>query len=85
VWIAHPPEAGEDFNDLLLKQGSDAVRQVVEAAVEWEPAPQSRAAQIQSAAAELGTHRPIGFRPPDPPLPLMRADAGDLARLTDRS
>ena len=33
----------------------------------------------------VGTHRPIGFRPPEPPLPLMRADAGDLARLTDRS
>jgi putative DNA primase/helicase len=40
VWIAHPPEAGDDFNDLFLKQGSDVVRQVVEAAIEWQPEPQ---------------------------------------------
>jgi putative DNA primase/helicase len=85
AWIAHPPDAGEDFNDLLQEQGSDVVRQVAEAATEWQPAPQSQAQQTQTAAPELGTHRPIGFRPPDPPLALMRADAGDLARLTDRS
>ena len=24
VWIAHPPDAGDDFNDLLLKQGADS-------------------------------------------------------------
>ena len=44
VWIAHPPDAGDDFNDLLLKQGGDVVRQVVEAAAEWQPEPQPQAA-----------------------------------------
>jgi hypothetical protein len=34
-----------------------------------------------TSSGDASTHRPIGFRPPDPPLPLMRADAGDLARL----
>ena len=86
VWIAHPPDAGDDFNDLLLKQGSDAVRQVVEAAAEWQPKPQPQAqAQPEAAAPELGTHRALGFRAPTSPLPQMRADDGDLARLTDRS
>jgi putative DNA primase/helicase len=85
VWIAHPPDAGDDFNDLLLKQGSDRVRQVVEAAAEWQPAPQPRAQQPQAAAPELGTHRALGFRGPTSPLPQMRADDGDLARLTNRS
>ena len=32
VWIAHPPDVGEDFNDLLLREGLDAVRAVVEGA-----------------------------------------------------
>lgn len=85
VWIAHPPDAGDDFNDLMLKQGSDVVRQVVEAAAEWQPAPQPRAQQPQAAAPELGTHRALGFRGPTSPLPQMRADDGDLARLTNRS
>ena len=38
-----------------------------------------------AAEPELGTHRPLGFRRPTSPLPQMRADDGDLARLTDRS
>jgi putative DNA primase/helicase len=85
VWIAHPPDAGDDFNDLLLKKGSHAVRRVVEAAAEWQPAPQPRAQQPWTTAPELGTHRALGFRGPTSPLPQMRADDGDLARLTNRS
>ena len=85
VWIAHPPNVGDDFNDLLLKQGSDAVDQVVEAAAEWQPKPQPQAHQSKAAAPELGTHRALGFRAPAVPLPQMRADDGDLARLTNRS
>jgi phage/plasmid primase-like uncharacterized protein len=84
VWIAHPPGAGDDFND-LLKQSSDAVRQVVEEAAEWQPKPQPQAHQPQTAGPELGTHRALGFHGPTSPLPQMRADDGDLARLTDRS
>jgi putative DNA primase/helicase len=85
VWIAHPPDAGDDFNDLLLKKGADAVRQVVEAAAEAQPAPQPRAPQAQRAEPELGTHRALGFRGATLPLPQMRADDGDLTRLTNRS
>jgi putative DNA primase/helicase len=85
VWIAYPPDAGDDFNDLVLRQGSDVVRQVVEAAAEWQPAPQPQAEHHHAAAPELGTHRPLGFRASTSPLPQMQADDGDLARLTDRA
>ena len=85
VWIAHPPDAGDDFNDLLLKEGADRVRQVVETAAEWQPAPQPRGQQPRTAEPELGTHRALGFRGATSPLPQMRADDGDLARLTNRS
>ena len=64
VWIAHPPDAGDDFNDLLLKQGGDAVRQVVEAAAEWQPEPQPQAQQSQSGRA--GTRHASGARLPRP-------------------
>jgi putative DNA primase/helicase len=84
VWIAHPPGAGDDFNDLLLKQGSGVVRQVVEAATEWQLKPEA-AHQAQAVAPELGTHRPIGFRASTSLLAQMQADDGDLARLTDRA
>jgi hypothetical protein len=57
---------------------------VVEAATEWQPAPQPQAHQSKAAALELGTHRALGFRGPTSPLPQMRADDGDLARLTNR-
>ena len=78
-------DAGDDFNDLLLKDGADRVRQVVEAAAEWQPAPQPRGQQPRTAEPELGTHRALGFRGATSPLPQMRADDGDLARLTNRS
>jgi hypothetical protein len=32
----------------------------------------------------IGTHRPLGFRGATSALPQLRADDGDLARLTDR-
>jgi putative DNA primase/helicase len=84
VWIAHPPQTGEDFNDLLRRGSPELVRAVVEAAAEWQPeSPQAEPSP--AAEPQIGTQRPIGFRLPEPPLPLMRADAGDLARLTDRS
>ncbi len=35
VWIAFPPAAGDDFNDLLVREGLDAVRAVIEAAEEF--------------------------------------------------
>jgi hypothetical protein len=35
VWIALPPSAGNDFNDLLARDGTDTVRAVIEAAEEF--------------------------------------------------
>ena len=37
VWIAAPPNAGDDFNKVLQRDGAEAVRAIVEAAVEWTP------------------------------------------------
>jgi hypothetical protein len=36
VFIALPPRAGDDFNDMLLRDGTNAVRAAVEAAAEWQ-------------------------------------------------
>ena len=85
VWIAHPPDAGDDFNDLLLKEGADAVRQVVEAAAEWQPAPQPRAQQPRRPNPSSARTGRSASAAPTSPLPQMRADDGDLARLTNRS
>jgi hypothetical protein len=85
VWIAHPPDAGDDFNDLLQARGADAVREAVENAAEWQLPAQPTASQARAEAPELGSHRPIGFGGPTGPLPLMRSDDGDLSRLTDKS
>lgn len=38
VWLAAPPRAGDDFNDLLHRDGLDAVRTVVHTAAAWAPA-----------------------------------------------
>ena len=87
VWIAMPDRAGEDFNDLLQRAGPDAVRQALEAAVEWTPATTPEDAQpamVEATASEVGGHRPVGFSAPDAPTTRMRADDGDLARLTAR-
>ena len=83
VWIAHPPAAGDDFNDLLLAEGPDAVRTVVEGVAEWQPEP-APAEPTCDAGPTIGTHRPIGFGGATSALPQLRADDGDLARLTDR-
>ena len=89
VWIPMPDRAGEDFNDLLRRAGPDAVRKTVEAAVEWTPtpeipAPPSEAAAPAATRVEVGGHRPVGFSAPDAPTTRMRADDGDLARVTAR-
>ena len=84
VWIAIPDRAGEDFNDLLRRAGPDAVRKTVEAAAEWTPAPILEADAPAAAESEVGGHRPVGFTAPDAPTTRMRADDGDLARLTAR-
>jgi hypothetical protein len=82
VWIAMPPKEGDDFNDLLLRDGSDAVRKVVEAAAEWG-LHDGGAGEVPKT--ESGTHKPIGFVLPDGPRPQLRADDGDLARAVSRA
>ena len=57
VAIAMPPEAGDDFNDLLLRDGAEAVRAVIEGAL-----PASRAMTCRST---IGQHRPINYIAPD--------------------
>src|SRR5579884_3986709 len=48
VFIASPPQEGDDFNDLLCRAGAPAVRATVEAAAEWTP----------PAPARTDNHRP---------------------------
>jgi putative DNA primase/helicase len=82
VWIAMPPSEDDDFNDVLRRDGPDAVRTMVEAAEEWAPG-----VEIESEGSEtdMGSHRPVGFIDPDGRLPRMRTDDGDLARATNRA
>lgn len=78
VAIALPRVEGEDFNDVLLRDGADAVRQIINAA---EPC-----AVADGTDAQDGTrNRPIGFVEPQGRLPQLRADEGDLARAHARS
>ena len=76
VAIALPPEAGDDFNDLLLRGGPEAVRAVIESAL-----PEAD----DDVTQQIGQHRPINYIEPNTSLPLLRADEGDLARAVERA
>jgi hypothetical protein len=76
IFIAMPPKEGDDFNDLLMREGVDAVRRVVEAAVEWSG---QGAQESMALVVDGGTHRPIGLSLPERARPQLRADNGDLA------
>jgi phage/plasmid primase-like uncharacterized protein len=76
VFIAMPPKEGDDFNDLLMREGIDAVRRVVESAVEWNG---QGTTESMALVVDGGTHRPIGLALPDHARPQLRADNGDLA------
>jgi hypothetical protein len=75
VHIAVPSRMGEDFNDLLLREGPSGVRAVVDLA---EERPKTFAAAVP--VADVGTNRAIGFAHSND-RPELRADEGDLARL----
>ncbi len=67
VWIAMPPTAGDDFNDLLMREGLDAVRAVLASAWEWQPepifAPPPPASPPDAAPAPVLTPAPISAKP----------------------
>jgi putative DNA primase/helicase len=75
VAIALPPQAGDDFNDLLLRDGAEAVCAVLERAL-----PQS-----DEAPPPIGQHRPLNYTAPNTSPPLMRADEGDLALAVEKA
>lgn len=79
VSIALPPRAGDDFNDMLRRDGAEAIAALVDQAMRssvHEPPPQE---------PETGRHLPIGFLEPAHPLPTARADEGNLDRATARA
>lgn len=82
VFIAIPPKEGDDFNDLLMREGVDAVRRVVESAVEWTD---HATDETMALVVDGGTHRPIGLALPDHARPQLRADNGDLARAVSQA
>ena len=53
VWLAVPPHAGDDFNDVLVNEGPDAVRAIVDAAAEWSAA--SVDAGLEGASTPSGS------------------------------
>jgi putative DNA primase/helicase len=79
VWIALPAREGEDFNDLLLRDGLDAVRIAVERAAEWA-ADAGRDDTVTET--ERGSQMPIGLSLAERRRPQLRADNGDLAHAT---
>jgi hypothetical protein len=79
VFIALPPREGDDFNDMLLRDGAAAIATLVDQAMRKGSAGKPR------FAPKIGRHLPLGFREPTAPLPTVRADEGDLARAVDRA
>lgn len=80
VVIALPPDPDSDFNDVLLREGPEAVARIVEAAFGVNAQDQAT-----PAPALTGRHLPVGFAEPTERLPTLRADEGDLARAVDRA
>ena len=79
VAIALPPRQGDDFNDLLLREGAEAVRATIQAALDGNSAGDA------DRPVETGCNLPIGFVEPSGSLPALRADEGDLAQATDQA
>ena len=77
--IAMPPTPGDDFNDLLQREGAPAVVAVIESALS------AREEAPAASAALIGRHLPMGFKDPAQPLPMLRADDGDSDRAVRRA
>jgi len=75
VAIALPPEEGQDFNDLLLSEGPEAVARVIAAA--------EHAVQAETVL-QIGQHRPLNYAGSGDTVPTLRADEGDLARANEQ-
>ena len=75
VAVVLPPVEGQDFNDLLLQEGPDAVAAVI---AEADSRPDAELAR------QIGQHRPINYQGSGEAIPTLRADEGDLARSVER-
>jgi phage/plasmid primase-like uncharacterized protein len=75
VAIALPPEEGQDFNDLLLSAGPEAVARVIAAA--------ERVVEAETLL-QIGQHRPLNWQGSGDRIPTLRADEGDLARANEQ-
>ncbi|MFN4282414.1 MAG: toprim domain-containing protein [Alphaproteobacteria bacterium] len=75
VAIALPPDEGDDFNDLLLRAGPEAVARIVA---------EAEAATPNEMTVQIGQHRPLNYEAPGEALPTLRADEGDLGRAVER-
>ncbi|MCZ8149702.1 MAG: toprim domain-containing protein, partial [Roseomonas sp.] len=79
VSIALPPQQGDDVNDMLLRDGAEAIATLVNQAM------RGNTAGVAPQEPETGRHLPIGFLEPAHPLPAARADEGNLDRATSRA
>ncbi len=79
VFIALPPTQGDDFNDMLQREGAPAIATLVDAAMRQAAAP------APPPAPETGRHLPIGFVEPPYPLPTLSAIDGNLQNATRRA
>jgi hypothetical protein len=85
VWIALPPKAGEDFNDLLVREGKDAVCAALDEAVEYKRQALSLTDTPTKRKIDHPPHKPFGFKEDAGGIkPQIRADDGDLARVADQ-
>ena len=78
VCIARPPRQGDDFNDMLQRDGAEAIAALVYATMRENRDP-------PPPPDQTGRHLPIGFVEPHTPLPIARADEGNLNYATIRA
>jgi putative DNA primase/helicase len=71
VAIARPPEEGQDFNDLLLDRGPEAIAAIIA---------EADSVTETEAVLQIGQHRPLNYQGSGETTPTLRADEGDLGR-----